>query len=76
MLFQGPVEIASKSLKQTSLKKQKIKAKSCMILEPGAKHLMILDIKKQASAGEKKKFLIEFSDNKKSTIIATTRSGN
>ena len=66
----------NKMMKMKELKNPEIKAKSCMILEPGAKHLMILDIKKQASAGEKKKFLIEFSDNKKSTVIATTRSGN
>ena len=65
-----------KMMKMKELQNPKLKAKSCLILEPGAKHLMILNIKKQASAGEKKKFLIEFSNNKKSKVIATTRSGN
>ena len=77
----GKVEIhtmvmKNKMMKMKQLHHPKIKAKSCLVLEPGAKHIMILGIKKQASTGEKKKFLIEFSNNKKSTITATTRSGN
>lgn len=63
-------------MKMKEIHKPKIKANTCLILESGAKHLMILNIKKQASAGEKKKFLIEFSDNTKTKVIATTRSGN
>ena len=77
----GKVEIHTMVMKNNMMKMKEIKSlnidsKSCVELKPGGMHLMILNIKKQASAGETRKFLIEFSNNTKTAIVAPTKRGS
>ena len=63
-------------MKMKQIKSPSIKTKTCLTLKPGADHIMIMNIKKQASTGETRKFLIEFSNNTKIEVVAITRKEN
>ena len=55
-------------MKMKEIEMPKIASKKCFHMEPGANHIMILNIKKQASAGDKIHFLLKFSNGEQKTL--------
>ena len=63
-------------MKMKQIENPTIKAGKCFELKPGGNHIMLMNVKKQASAGDKVSFLIKFSDNHTENIEATVKPNN
>ena len=77
----GRVEFHTMQMKDKMMVMKKldlpsIKAGECFEMAPGENHIMILNVKSQASAGDKINFLLVFSNNQKQNITATVRKIN